>query len=117
MIQNPKDQITDENINIIEDVKEQELQDITGGCLYCLPLGYLGTFEASHSLMKGLATGSTMHVAKAVSYGEIAVSSTDNFFHHLDVSTRPCRVCKANAAQYVVTKFLPEHPSQLATRD
>ena len=100
MTQDQNSQTINSNNHIIEQVSEQELQDITGGCIGCGLLSGISAGEASISIRKALATGSIKEARNAVSHAVTAVDT----FNHISPQIRPCKSCIANTLIFLTTK-------------
>ena len=100
MTQEQNSQTTDSNSNLIEHVNEEELQDITGGCVYCAGVAFASAAELGTSLANAVNTGSTKEAAKAVVHAGIVFDSAN----HFTGSLRPCQTCVTNTGLYLATK-------------
>ena len=112
MTQDQNSQTTTSNDNTIQQVSEQELQNITGGCIGCgiVSLGSAtGSLnEIQEGVTNAVTKGDLTEVFKgghrAAALVTIAGDSLKNFMTS-EPSWKPCRACMKNTALYVATKL------------
>jgi hypothetical protein len=118
MTQDQNAQTTNANDTIISPMSEQDLQDITGGCLSCGIVTVASGLGAIHEGYKGVRDVVTTQDPQAVDkYGPkhraFAMIASDSFTNfHKAINTgqatwKPCRACKVNTALALVTKLAP----------
>lgn len=112
MTQDQNAQVTNTNNNITEQVSEQEvseekLQDITGGCFSCGILSGTAAIEASSSLNKaqrandaGAFNQATKEIGKAAAFATIS----NNAAKHTTPYIEPCANCFKSIVGILVTK-------------
>jgi hypothetical protein len=93
MTQEQNAQMTNANDTIIPQVSEQDLQDITGGCLSC---GILLTDDAD---------AADKHLQKGMNFFGIAHQSWKNAWNG-ERTYRPCPECKLSAGLVLANTFL-----------
>jgi hypothetical protein len=102
MIQDQASQTTNSNNNTLEDVNEEVLQDIAGGCVGCGILSAIATNDGAFSLAKGRVFGSASDVRTGVTQLAIGLDSAI----HASRQIRPCLNCVGNTVLYVATKVI-----------
>jgi hypothetical protein len=104
MLQDQNSQMTNTNKPIIEQIDEQELQDITGGCLGCGMLTAVAGVDGHLTVAKGIMNGSPKEIAKGTTQLLTAFNASAT------ASTRklPCLNCVANGSLYLFTKIPPK---------
>jgi hydroxyethylthiazole kinase-like sugar kinase family protein len=100
MTQDQNPQTINSNNDIIEQVSEEELQDITGGCLGCGVLGMVAAVDGANTLFDGAAFGSGSKIRKGVTQMAIGYESAS----HTSRQKTPCIHCITNSALYLSTK-------------
>src|SRR5690242_5143178 len=104
MIQDQNSQITNTNKPTIEQIDEQALQDITGGCIGCGVVAALAGVDGHLTVAKGIMNGSNKEIAKGTTQLLTAFNTS------ITTSTRklPCLNCVANGSLYLLTKIPPD---------
>lgn len=100
MIQGQNSQTTNSNNIIIEQIDEEELQYITGGCIGCAILNMIATADGTHSMAKGSVFGDAGEIRKGATQLAIAGDSLTTASRQV----RPCANCVANTVLYGLTK-------------
>ena len=112
MTQDQNSQTTNLNDNTAHQVNEQDLQEITGGCIGCGVIGLATAKESLNEIHEGVANavtkGDLTEVFKgghrAAAFATIASDSLKNLMTS-EPSWKPCRACMKNTALYVATKL------------
>jgi hypothetical protein len=114
MIQEQNAQTINLDNNLIEQVNEQELneeklQDITGGCMGCGVLALVTSYETSRSLSKG-------NVPRAIAQFSISLDCCHSLKNSMTRNVenpqrllRPCANCIVNTALYGATKGISKN--------
>ena len=113
MTQDQNAQTTNANDTIISPVSEQDLQDITGGCLSCGIVGLASSAAAGYEMGQGIkkfATGEVnaaeQHAHKSQTFLGIGQQSLKNGITHAlngGRTWKPCAECKLSAGLAVAT--------------
>jgi hypothetical protein len=92
--------------NIIEHVNEQELHNITGGCIGCAGIAVASTLNAASGLAQirraeraGREVPTTA-IAQTIGHTALVAKTTS----HASMSTVPCEHCIGNIARFVALK-------------
>jgi hypothetical protein len=107
MIKDQNFQTTHSNNNIIEQVNEQELneeklQDITGGCIGCGVLSAVTLHDGAYSFAKGRVFGDAKEIRRGAAQLAISADSLNSASRQI----RPCANCITNAVLYAATKAM-----------
>jgi hypothetical protein len=112
MTQEQNAQMTNANDTIIPQVSEQDLQDITGGCLSCGIVATAATVGTLHEasqwqtkLLTDDADAADKHLQKGMNFFGIAHQSWKNAWNG-ERTYRPCPECKLSAGLVLANTFL-----------
>ena len=114
MIQEQNAQTINLDNNLIEQVNEQELneeklQDITGGCVGCGVLSLVTSYETSRSLSKGNAPRAIAQFAISLDSFHSFKNSMIRNVEHPQQLLRTCANCIVNTALYGATKGISKN--------
>ena len=112
MSQDQNSQTTNLNDNTVQQFSDNELHDITGGCIGCGVVGLAATKESVNEIREGVTNavtkGDMTEVFKgghrAAAFATIAGDSLKNLMTG-EPSWKPCRACIKNTMLYAATKL------------
>ena len=93
--------------NIIEQVNEQELQNITGGCIGCAGVAVASTINVLdggaqvRDAVRADRDAPAAAVAKTIAHANLATKAA----LHASTSLVPCEHCSGNVTQFVALKI------------
>jgi hypothetical protein len=112
MSQDQNTHTTNSNDNTVQQVSDNELHDITGGCIGCGIVGFASATASVTEMQEGVTNavkkGDMTEVFKgghrAAAFATIAGDSLKNLMTG-EPSWKPCRACIKNIALYAATKL------------